>query len=624
MAHDVFISFSREDKAIADAACAILEARRIRCWIAPRDVQPGIPYPQSIMEGIRGSRVLVLILSARSNTSKHVMREVERAVNCEIPVVPLRIEDVSLSGSLEYLVGSLHWLDALTPPLERHVETLARVVQAILAEFRGEETCAGPPSGKDVLTKGHLDSAPATPRADSPPSTSDPGQPPKAEAQGAESSKSKTSAKSAAVIDAEGLPRQTPVASRRQESAVSTRLVGAPPKRRNIPWLWFYVAALPLLAFLGVIIYIVTDNGTVKITGTDPNMVVRIDNKKIPIENIGEPIILRTGQHDFLVTRGELVVKTQTFQIQRGEEMALEVTYIPKPPLTKQGGDKKAASPTQKPQPPSPQPMPGWTNSIGMKFVRIEPGEFDMGSTKDQIDQLMRLLTMSPHPEWWTGEQPQHSVKITRPFLLGVHEVTQGQYQAVMGENPSRFKGSEYLPVEQVSWMDAVNFCNKVSEREGRKPYYRIEGNEVAIAGGNGYRLPTEAEWEYACRAGTPAFYGFGDDAGAVGEYAWYIETSGKTTHPVGQKWPNPWGLYDMLGNVWEWCADGYDERYYDGYHGSSVATDPPGAPRASHRVNRGGAWECFFGFCRPAFRGKCAPGDRWNFLGFRVAAVPE
>lgn len=151
MAHDVFISFSTEDKATADAACAVLEARRVRCWIAARDVQPGIPYPQSIMEGIRGSRVLVLILSTRSNTSQHVMREVERAVNCEIPIVPLRIDGASLTGTLEYLVGAVHWIDALTPPVERHLETLARVVQTLLAELRSGEASARPPHGGDAL-----------------------------------------------------------------------------------------------------------------------------------------------------------------------------------------------------------------------------------------------------------------------------------------------------------------------------------------------------------------------------------------------------------------------------------------------------------------------------------------
>ncbi len=288
MAHDVFISFSSGDKAIADAACAILETRRIRCWIAPRDVRPGIPYPQSIMEGIRGSRVLVLILSTRSNTSKHVMREVECAVHSEIPVVPLRIDDSSPTGSLEYLVSSVHWIDALPPPLERHLETLARVVHALLAELRGGETSVRPPLGERGLKAGHPDLAPASPRADSPPSNSDPGQLPKAGHQSAESSKSETSAKSAAVIDAESLARQTEVAARPQDPGVWNQIVGALPKPRNIPRLWLYVGSLLLLAFLGIII-------------------------------------------------------------------------------------RRATT----------QPSRDWTNSIGMKFVRIDPGEFVMGTTRE-------------------------------------------------------------------------------------------------------------------------------------------------------------------------------------------------------------------------------------------------
>jgi formylglycine-generating enzyme required for sulfatase activity len=255
-----------------------------------------------------------------------------------------------------------------------------------------------------------------------------------------------------------------------------------------------------------------------------------------------------------------------------------------------------------------------------MKFVPIEPGEFRMGSRRDQIDQLIRRFPTTKTTDWWNGEQPQHSVEITRPFLLGVHEVTQGQYRAVTGKNPSRFNESEYLPVEQVSWSDAVGFCNKLSEREGRKPCYRITRNEVTIASGDGYRLPTEAEWEYACRAGTPVLYGFGDDDGALGEYAWHFPNSDRHTHAVGQKRPNQWGLHDMLGNVWEWCTDGYDVNYFS----SSPAIDPPGAPRALNRVVRGGAFECFAGFCRPAFRGKFAPRDRHEFLGFRVVRVRE
>ena len=219
-----------------------------------------------------------------------------------------------------------------------------------------------------------------------------------------------------------------------------------------------------------------------------------------------------------------------------------------------------------------------------------------------------------------TTSSPPIRCGSVRPFYLGIHEVTQGQYQAVMGDNPSHFKGSDDLPVENVSWLDAVTFCNKLSEREKRTPFYRIDGTEVTLVGGNGYRLPTEAEWEYACRAKSTTLYPFGDDASKLGEHAWYAGNSESKTHPVGQKLPNAWGLYDMLGNVWEWCADGYDEKYY----ASSPPADPPGAPGASHRVIRGGGWGNYPGCCRPADRVGCTPGYRSNDLGFRVAAVQE
>ena len=158
----------------------------------------------------------------------------------------------------------------------------------------------------------------------------------------------------------------------------------------------------------------------------------------------------------------------------------------------------------------------GIISSIGLKLVRIEPGSFLMGSTKEQIDQLLRLFPDSKR-EWFDAEQPQHPVKITRPFFLGTHPVTQGQYKAIMGSNPSHFKGSDDLPVENVSWLDAVNFCNKMSEKDKRTPFYRINGTDVVDVGGNGYRLPSEAEWEYACRAGSTTLFPFGDDAVEAG-----------------------------------------------------------------------------------------------------------
>jgi formylglycine-generating enzyme required for sulfatase activity len=154
----------------------------------------------------------------------------------------------------------------------------------------------------------------------------------------------------------------------------------------------------------------------------------------------------------------------------------------------------------------------------------------------------------------------------------------------VMGTNPSNFKGSQN-PVEKVSWDDAVEFCRNLSAMPAEKKAGYI------------YRLPTEAEWEYACRAGTTTEYSFGDSDSALGDYAWYDENSGRTTHPVGGKKPNPWGLYDMHGNVFEWCQD------WHGDYPSGSVTDPTGAAVGSYRVYRGGSWDYYSGVCRSAIR---------------------
>ena len=205
-----------------------------------------------------------------------------------------------------------------------------------------------------------------------------------------------------------------------------------------------------------------------------------------------------------------------------------------------------------------------------------------MGSDESDTDARDTEFVVNPK-----GEKQKHLVRITRPFYLGVTEVTQGQYQAVMGKTPSVFRMSDDLPVERVSWFDAIEFCIKLSDKETQQPRYRIEDKTVTFTGGYGYRLPTEAEWEYACRAGSTTRYPFGDDENGLGEYAWYHKNAGGKTHPVGQKRANVWGLHDMMGNVWEWCWDGYAVDYYKG----STVDDPHGATKSEGRVVRGGSW---------------------------------
>jgi formylglycine-generating enzyme required for sulfatase activity len=217
-----------------------------------------------------------------------------------------------------------------------------------------------------------------------------------------------------------------------------------------------------------------------------------------------------------------------------------------------------------------------------MKLKLIPGGTFTMGDGKDA-----------------------HQVTLTKPYELGVYEVTQEQYERVMGINRSEFKGSTN-PVEQVSWVDAVAFCEKLSSLPEERSAGRV------------YRLPTEAEWEYACRAGTTTAYSFGDDESSLGEYAWYGSNSGRKTHPVGLKQPNPWGLYDMHGNVWEWCSDWY------GDYPNDAVTDPKGPPSGSARVDRGGCWYYTAENCRSAYRRRAYPSYRDDQLGFRVTCVPS
>ena len=234
----------------------------------------------------------------------------------------------------------------------------------------------------------------------------------------------------------------------------------------------------------------------------------------------------------------------------------------------------------------------------GDRFVWLPAGQFVMGSPADEVDR-------------YSNEGPQTRVTLTRGFFLGRYEVTQGEYLSVIGTNPSYCTGDTNRPVEQVSWNDATNYCAQLTARE------RLAGR---LPAGWAYRLPTEAEWEYASRAGSTNRFSYGDDPGytQLANYAWYGANSGGTTHAVGGKQSNRWGLYDMSGNVWEWCSD-----WHGNYLGSSV-TDPQGAGSGSYRVTRGGSWLDRGWYCRSAFRNGYYPSGQINgFVGFRVVLAP-
>jgi formylglycine-generating enzyme required for sulfatase activity len=228
---------------------------------------------------------------------------------------------------------------------------------------------------------------------------------------------------------------------------------------------------------------------------------------------------------------------------------------------------------------------PTITSKGGIEMVLIPAGSFQMGNRRGKED-----------------ETTVHTVSVDA-FLMDKYEVTQAEYERYHLPNPSHFKGPN-LPVEQVTWVQAAVYCNARSKAEGLQPCYN-EDNAQCNFQSDGYRLPTEAEWEYACRAGIDGDYSFGNASGKLGEFAWFVDNASKKTHPVGQKKPNPWGLYDMHGNVAEWCNDVYDKDYYQ----NSPMANPRGPADGSQYLLRGGSWKSPAEALRSSYRLGETPG---------------
>ncbi len=250
----------------------------------------------------------------------------------------------------------------------------------------------------------------------------------------------------------------------------------------------------------------------------------------------------------------------------------------------------------------------------GIKMVSIPGGSFRMGDIQGGGE---------------SDEKPVHDVTLDG-FEMSIYEITQGKYKAIIGSNPSVFSGSDDLPVEKVSWNDAVKFCNRISEQmEYEKCYTENDSTWECDFSKNGFRLPTEEEWEYACRAGTETYFHTGNNLSSDGRTStdldragWYGSDYGNSnnqTHPAGQKEPNAFGLYDMHGNVWEWCNDWYGEYYYS----SSPSTNPTGPDSGSSRVVRGGSFFHYARYCRSASRFGDEPTETDVRIGFRIVHRP-
>jgi formylglycine-generating enzyme required for sulfatase activity/serine/threonine protein kinase len=323
--------------------------------------------------------------------------------------------------------------------------------------------------------------------------------------------------------------------------------------------------------------------------GKDVQVAVSQGGEKVKVADAksGWTLSLDAGKYDLAVQGGDdqFQLDSQSVTVTHGGQVKVKVTLKP-PPAAVAPFDAKQARKYQDRWARYLGVPVEMTNSIGMKLLLVPPGEFMMGEGGDA-----------------------HKVTITKAFYLGKYEVTQEEWEEVMGtgNNPSQFKGPTH-PVECVSWDDCQVFFRKLMERE----------KETGAVSRGEYRLPTEAQWEYACRAGSTGGWCFGDNELGLDDYGWYEKNSERKTHPVGEKKPNAWSLFDICGNVWEWCADRFDGNYYK----ASPLSDPTGPSSGSDRVDRGGCWKELARFCRSAYRNRNGPGDRYYVLGFRVSLV--
>lgn len=434
---------------------------------------------------------------------------------------------------------------------------------------------------------------------------------------------------------------------------------------------------------MGIVLFLPGKKGTVRIEVNDPAIEILVHESGTTIKGVGKKeITLTAGEQGFTIKRDDLQFETDRFLLSQGGVVTLRIdlladklmaslngdplgsVHVPKQPERNAVGDEDAEGwhgwPKNAPR-PAIAPFndedslihrdtwakhlhvpPQFVNSIGMEFVLIPPGDFMMGFTTNEIVELLSTDPERDNPyaqERIKSQGPRHKVILTQPFYLGIHEVTQAQYELIMGQNPSRTI-THYLvdknilenmdtsrhPVDTVLWGEAVEFCRKLSQRENLIPFeFGMRDGEVMANAGDGYRLPTEAEWEFCCRAGTTTKHWAGDSEDDLQRVAWTNVNSGRTTHPVGEKKPNPFGLFDMHGNVGEWVQDGWKPDYYANFE-QQPAINPNCPDERGNRVSRGGYAGTGSRHLWSATRLPVLPSNREknNQVGFRVVLTVE
>lgn len=536
MDFDVFISYSSRDKPTADAACAVLESEGVRCWIAPRDILPGVEYATAISRALTSCKALVLVFSTHANESPQIRREVERAVSRGVPIVPLRIEDVKPTDSMSYYVASVHWLDAFKPPLENHLQSLARTLKAILATL------------------------PAS--------------------------------------DEEGARAQEPPS--RKTTAPLARAADTPPASRL--GLWATLAAVVI---------------AVGVAGVWTLM------KPAALVSAPEPVRTPIASVEPIKTPVASPEPTKT----------VAATPEPSPTTDAPEPSTRPFIPPELPATPAAEPP----RKVGDVFadcahcpemVVAPSGAFSMGASANELTQ---------YPDQAAHEGPVHKVLFAKPFAIGRYAVTRGQFDEFVRETNRQ--------VELGCWRfgDGLNiiFDPQMSYRNAGSPGDDYPAACVSPADAEAYarwlasktqrpyRLPSEAEREYAARAGSTTTFWWGesisaDQANYNSTYAYRGKTSGPyrdTSAAVKSFAPNPWGLYQVHGNVREITADCWHDNFKGAPTDGSAWLEANGGDCAK-RVLRNGAWFNVADLSRSAARAWADIGValHWNGVGFRVA----